>query len=300
MQARTALERSENPVRPLLKWAGGKTRLIPQYKPYFPNRGVVYYEPFAGGGAVFLYLASRGLVKKAFLNDLNTELVNLYTVVRDEPEELIERACAMRDYYLGLDGAGRAEFYYDTRQAYNRECPASPAARAAMTVFLNKTCYNGLYRVNSKGEFNVPAGRYKSPSIVEPENVRLFSALLRETEAEIGNDDFDDSVANAARGDFVYYDPPYRPISRTSHFTSYSANSFDDAEQERLAATFRKLAGRGVRQMLSNSDPKNNDPDDNFFDDLYEGFTIKRVKASRMINSRADKRGSVSELLITV
>lgn len=293
------LSREAYKPKPFLKWAGGKSRLLAQLEPFFPKRKVVYFEPFVGGGAVFLHLAWTGRVKKAYLNDLNSDLALLYSVIKASPSELIEACLGMSGEYLRLDTAERASYYYDKRKRYNEGESADSISRAASTIFLNKTCFNGLFRVNSRGEFNVPAGKYKSPTIIEPENIFAVSRILNDCEAEILCDDFADSVANAEKGSFVYYDPPYRPLNKTACFTAYSAGGFEDNEQVRLAALFAELADKGVRQMLSNSDPKNVNPDDDFFEDLYASFKIRRVTASRNINSSGDKRGSVSELLIT-
>ncbi|WP_206617489.1 DNA adenine methylase [Geovibrio thiophilus] len=285
--------------RPFLKWAGGKSKLIPQLEPFFPKKRTVYFEPFIGGGAVFLHLAAKGLIKKAFLNDLNSDLAGLYSVIKYTPADFIESCLALSFEYLALDDVERAEYYYDKRKQYNAGTGFESVTRAAATVFLNKTCFNGLFRVNSKGEFNVPAGRYKSPTIIDPENIYAVSRALTETEAEITCADFNEALDGASKGSFVYYDPPYRPLNKTACFTTYSTGGFDDGEQVRLASCFRKLADRGAVQMLSNSDPKNADPADSFFEELYGGFRIRRVKAARNINSSADKRGSISELLIT-
>ncbi len=285
--------------RPFLKWAGGKAKLIPQFEPFFPKKRTVYFEPFIGGGAVFLHLAAKGLIKKAFLNDLNSDLAGLYSVIKNSPSNFIESCLSLSCEYLALDDRERAEYYYSKRRQYNAGKGFEPVTRAAATVFLNKTCFNGLFRVNSRGEFNVPAGRYKSPTIIEPENIFAVSRALNETEAEITNADFGDALAEASKNSFVYYDPPYRPLNKTACFTTYSTGGFDDTEQVRLASCFRGLSEKGAVQMLSNSDPKNADPADSFFETLYGGFRIRRVRAARNINSSADKRGSISELLIT-
>lgn len=301
MSLRQALKLSSEAYKPkpFLKWAGGKSRLIAQLEPFFPKRKVVYFEPFIGGGAVFLHLASTGKIKKAFLNDLNSDLALLYSVIKLTPAELIQSCVAMSNEYLKLDTTSRAAYYYDKRKRYNEGESTDPISRAATTIFLNKTCFNGLFRVNSKGEFNVPAGKYKSPTIIEPENIFAVNRILNDCDAEILCEDFADSVSSAEKGNFVYYDPPYRPLNKTACFTAYSAGGFEDNEQVRLAELFATLSLRGVKQMLSNSDPKNVNPDDKFFDDLYGSFKMRRVIASRNISSNGEKRGSVSELLIT-
>jgi DNA adenine methylase len=299
LSLRQALTLQPQRPKPFLKWAGGKGRLLNQLEPFFPSSPKVYFEPFIGGGAVFLYLASTGRVKKAFLNDINTDLAQLYKIIRDCPNDFINEAEKLSSDYLSVDGEARAAYYYGKRQEYNSGKKQTELERAAATVFLNKTCFNGLYRVNSKGKFNVPAGRYAEPTIFEPENIMTVSALLNKTEAEITSIDFEKSLSPADKGCFVYYDPPYRPLNRTSCFTTYCSGGFDDAEQKRLAKVYSKLSKFGALQMLSNSDPKNTDPEDTFFDDLYKGNRIVRVKAARMINSKAGGRSSISELLIT-
>ena len=284
---------------PFLKWAGGKSRLLPQMQKFFPTKPKVYFEPFVGGGAVFLHLASAGLIKKAFLNDLNPDLVNLYCVIKTSPTDFIKTCLDLSAKYISLNELERTEFYYIKRKKYNSGKGYDSVTRAAATVFLNKTCFNGLFRVNSKGKFNVPVGRYKSPTIIEPENIFAVSRILNSTEAEITCLDFEEALLNSSSNSFIYYDPPYRPLNKTSSFTAYALGGFDDAEQTRLAENFNKLSAKNVLQMLSNSDPKNTNPEDLFFEELYSKHKIHRVKASRSINSKGAKRGTLNELLIT-
>ncbi len=262
--------------RPFLKWAGGKGKLIQQYIPYFPKKFKTYYEPFLGGAAVFFYLNPPS----AALTDINAELVNAYRCVRDNVEELILnlevhqlRHC--RDYY------------YQVRQ--------SPAVtnieKAARLIYLNKTCFNGLYRENSKGEFNVPIGKYKNPKICNPALLRSVSAALQN--AQINVKPFEEILEQASScDDFVYFDPPYHPLSPTSNFTAYSRYSFSQDDQIRLKYVFAELAERGVKVMLSNSDCP-------FIRELYRDFNINSIIAPRLINSDARKRGNITELLIT-
>jgi DNA adenine methylase len=264
------------PSRPFLKWAGGKNKLIQQYIPYFPKQFKTYYEPFLGGGAVFFYLNPSS----AALTDINAELVNAYRCVRDNVEELI---VILEEHQLkhGKD------YYYKVRQG---NC-ATNLEKAARLIYLNKTCYNGLYRENSKGEFNVPIGKYKNPKICNSTLLRSVSAALQT--AQINVRPFEDILDRVSScDDFVYFDPPYHPISSTSNFTAYSRYSFSSDDQIRLKHVFAELAERGVKVMLSNSDCQ-------FIRELYKDFNISSITASRLINSKALKRGKISEVLIT-
>lgn len=265
--------------RPFLKWAGGKGRLIEQYQPYFPRHFRCYHEPFLGGGAVFFYLSEY--CQKAVLADLNEELVNVYRCVRDDIDGVIE---LLERHRLNHCQA----YYYDMRAQRNL---TSPHHRAARLIYLNKTCFNGLYRENSKGHFNVPMGRYKNPNICDAPILRLASASLQR--ADITCTPFAHSLQRAyEHDDFVYFDPPYHPISATSSFTGYNRYGFTAKDQQQLCETFTSLADRGVQVMLSNSDCP-------FIHDLYQDFYIHAIQASRAINSNAKRRGKISELLIT-
>jgi DNA adenine methylase len=265
-----------NPLsaRPFLKWAGGKSQLVPDLLRYAPAEYGRYYEPFLGGGALFFALQPR----QATLSDSNTHLIEVYRVVRREPEALIERL-------------GR---YRATREAYYRvraQEPArlAPVERAARFVYLNRTCYNGLYRVNSRGQFNVPFGRYKNPRLCDAEGLRAASRALRRAKLRAG--DFEASTAEAGRGDLVYFDPPFDPLSPTASFTSYTAGGFGPEEQARLAQTCRVLAQRGCHVMVSNSDTP-------LIRRLYRGFRIVELQARRAINRNGGGRGPVTELLV--
>jgi DNA adenine methylase len=243
-------------------------------------------------------------VRDILLADLNPELMLAYRTIQREVESLIDQLAEMQNDYLALDVAQRKQFFYETRTAFNRQLHVidfdafNPTwvKRCAQIIFLNRTCYNGLFRVNAKGEFNVPAGRYKTPAICDAANLRAVSRVLQGAALHLG--DFTDIEEFVDRDTFVYLDPPYRPISRTAHFRSYSVHDFDDAEQLRLAAFYRRLDGAGAKLMLSNSDPQNECPDDDFFDDAYAGFRIERVEATRNINRNAHGRGAIRELLI--
>ena len=275
-------ETSATSAAPVLKWAGGKRRLLAQYEPHFPGTFDRYFEPFFGGGAVFFWLFSRGLLNNTpvFLNDVNPELVNFYTVLRDDCESLISKLQEHAKKH-GKD------YYYETRAKKQRQM--KPANRAARLMYLNRTCFNGLYRVNSKGEFNVPMGRYKNPLICDPAGLRAASAALQEGTFGLGC--FEEAVSGAKAGDLVYFDPPYVPLNTTSSFTSYTRENFTLEDQERLAQTFRELAHRGVKVCLSNSDTP-------VVRDLYKDFTQHVIMAPRAINSKADRRQKVSELLV--
>lgn len=300
---------SKTAAKPFLKWAGGKTQLLDELTKRIPKElgggGISsFVEPFIGGGAVFFYLNSRFSFDECHLFDSNEELVLAYTVVRDDVEDLIDCLGSMAGEYLPLDDPDRNEYYYSIRDLFNSEKEGinfkrygrAWVPRAAQLIFLNRTCYNGLFRVNSKGGFNVPFGRYKNPKIVNPGILRTDSDVLSNTKVRQG--DFADSVRYVRDDSFVYFDPPYRPLSPTASFTAYSSNGFNDREQRRLADFYKKCDNKGAKLMLSNSDPKNIDPDDNFFDDLYSDFRIERVPAKRMINCDGGKRGAVEEILV--
>ena len=262
--------------RPFLKWAGGKSRLIPQYLPYFPKKFTNYYEPFLGGGAVFFHLQP----KSAVLTDINANLINTYCCVRDRVEELIT-------YLNKHELRHNKEYYYDVRSYPG----GTEIERAARLIYLNKTCFNGLYRENSKGEFNVPMGKYKNPRICNADLLRSVSALLKSVTIEQRH--FEDVLKYAhSAEDFVYFDPPYFPINDTSYFTSYSRDAFTKDDQIRLREVFAELASKKVKVLLSNSDCE-------FIRELYSGFKIYPILAARAINSKAKLRGKVAEVLIT-
>jgi DNA adenine methylase len=268
-------------ARPFIKWAGGKAKLIEQFKPFLPTDFDCYHEPFLGGGALFFYLAPQlqAQGKRAYLSDLNPELVNVYRCVRDRVEDLIEQLAEHQAHHS-------EERYYAVRsQPY-----ADNLQRAARFIYLNKTCYNGLYRENAKGRFNVPIGRYKNPKICAPELLRPASAALQI--AEISERPFA-AVLDHAKGerDFVYFDPPYHPLSDTSKFTAYSRYQFAEPQQIELKEVIAQLAARHVRVLASNSDCP-------FIRELYKGFQVETITAARSINSKASKRGKITEVLL--
>ncbi|MBW4612190.1 MAG: DNA adenine methylase [Desmonostoc vinosum HA7617-LM4] len=265
-------------TRPFLKWAGGKGRLIQQYLRYFPKNYKTYYEPFLGGGAVFFHLQPTASI----LTDINTDLIITYCCVRDNVEELI---CLLKEH----KSRHNRDYYYSVRSS-NTD---SNLEKAARLIYLNKTCFNGLYRVNSQGKFNVPLGRYHNPNICDEDSLRAASVAL--SQSEIKQADFADMLNHTmSSDDFVFCDPPYYPISNTSYFTGYSRYSFDAKDQERLRDTCAELASRGVKVMICNSNCE-------FIRDLYNeiNFKIHLIEAARSINSNTKKRGLIYELLIT-
>lgn len=268
---------------PFLKWAGGKGDLLPQYRQFFPRDASTYFEPFVGSGAVFFYLRGIDFAHRYRLFDVNAELVNTFAAVRDHAESLIEllRAHKQRHsaaYYLHIRSMDR--------QGLER---LSPTERAARMIYLNRTCYNGLWRVNSKGHFNVPMGRYENPAILDEQRLQAASEALAGTEIAVRG--FRDAVQDAREGDFVYFDPPYAPLSPTSNFTSYAAGDFGEGDQHTLAEVYRQLSARKCKAMLSNSDTP-------LIRDLYSGFRIETVQAKRRINSNKARRGLISELVV--
>ena len=264
---------------PIVKWAGGKSRLLDELTARSPRRFRRYFEPFLGGAALYFRLAPRFGV----LSDCNADLINMYRCVAWNVEAVIRRLARHRDDHTEAH-------YYKMRERWNTDGQlAADVDRAAAFIYLNKTCYNGLWRVNSRGKFNVPVGRYDEPSIFDPVAMRAASKLLQR--AEIAPGHFADAAETARAGDFIYFDPPYHPLSETANFTSYTAGSFGPDDQRELAAIARALVRRGCSVMVSNSDTA-------FIRDLYKGFRIDEVDCSRAINSKASARGPQRELII--
>lgn len=291
------------PAKPFIKWVGGKGQLLTTIKQRLPQRLIegssfTYVEPFIGGGAMlFFMLQSFSNIKKAIINDISSALVNAYRVVKEQPSALIQQLSIFADQYRVLSDEERKAFYLGIRAAYNETKDNLGVETAARLIFLNKTCFNGLYRVNAKGSFNVPFGRYTSPNICNAETIMAASALLQKVEILEG--DFADVIDYVSEGTFVYFDPPYRPLTRTAAFNTYAEGGFGDGEQRRLKAFFDVLNhDHGAALMLSNSDCRAVNPEDLFFDKLYADYYIERVHAGRMLNSKASARGKVSELLI--
>ncbi|MEW6729783.1 MAG: DNA adenine methylase [Acidobacteriota bacterium] len=264
------------PVSPFVKWAGGKRRLLDQYASYLPspNQFNRYFEPFLGGGAVFFYLRPQ----RAVLADLNAELINCYKIVKEFPEELIAN---LRKHKVN------EEYFYRLRET--DPATLSELARASRFIYLNKTCYNGLYRVNSQGQFNVPYGRYKRPLICDPIGIHAASTALQAAQLKVSS--FEKTVRQARRGDFVYFDPPYVPLTPTASFTSYTPDSFSNRDQERLAELVHQLNARGCLVMVSNSNTT-------LVRELYRNYSIKVAQCPRSINSNIFARGAITELVI--
>ena len=291
-------------VRPFVKWAGGKGSLIPQITKYYPEdlkTGVIdkYVEPFVGGGAVLIDILQKYDVKEAYAYDTNKDLINAYNVIKTDVNSLINKLKKYEDEYISLEMEDRKKYYYDVRSEYNSseiKDGKTSLKRAAEFIFLNRTCFNGLYRVNQNGDFNVPMGKYKNPTICDEENLEALSKLIKNVEFICG--DYQTTEEIVDKNTFVYFDPPYRPLSVTSGFTSYTKDDFDDEDQKQLASYFRTLDTKDAKLMLSNSNPKNVNEEDTFFDDIYSGFNINELQANRMINANANKRGKISELLI--
>lgn len=321
MKIYTSTENKENKVsdlfyeyklgaKPFLKWVGGKRQLLSQFNELYPielklKKIKNYYEPFVGGGAVFFDVAQNYEVENAFLYDINDELILAYKVIQRDVYKLIEFLHRYEKQYKKLDDEKRKEYYYELRENYNlqrfnidyNKYSENWIPRVAQTIFLNKTCFNGLFRFNSKGGFNSPMGRYKNPKILDEQNLLNVSKLLEI--ATIKKADFREVKNDIRNNSFVYFDPPYRPISKTSNFTSYSKFNFQDDEQLQLARLFYELDRQGHKLMLSNSDPKNTNPNDDFFETIYADFNIKRVDAKRSINSNGNKRNSIKEIVVT-
>lgn len=290
------------PARPFIKWVGGKTQLLDDIKNSLPRDlsqrdGMTYVEPFVGGGAVlFWILQEYPNITRAIINDINAELICTYRVVKYNVESLIIELKRLQAEYLQLDDVARKQYFLAQRERFNGN-DKTDIETAALFIFLNRTCFNGLYRVNSKGKFNVPHGRYSNPKICDEETLRADSAVLQRVEILCG--DFTQTGKYADDNVLYYFDPPYRPLTETAAFTSYSKEGFDDAEQTRLRDFCDHIASKHALFVASNSDPQNADNGDNFFDNLYGRFSIRRVSATRMINSKADGRGMVSEIMIS-
>ena len=290
--------------KPFIKWVGGKGQLLPEISKLYPvelgktiNK---YAEIFIGGGAVLFDILSKYRLDDVYISDKNLELINTYKTIRDNVDILIKSLKEMENQYVPMNNEDRKVYYYEKRSEYNNlkiNIEENNIRKAALFIFLNKTCFNGLYRVNKKGEYNVPMGAYKNPKICDEENLKNVSLALKNV--KIIYADYRESKDFIDDNTFVYIDPPYRPLNITSSFTSYTENDFSDKEQIELANYIDSLNEKGAKVVISNSDPKNSNENDNFFDDLYKNYNINRVKATRMLNSNASLRGSINELLIT-
>ena len=287
-------------AKPFVKWVGGKSQLLNEIRRKYPQNIEKYCEPFVGGGAVLFDILQTFQPSEVLINDINKELINTYSQVKNSCEELILQLNGLQEKYKKLSEEERKILFYEKRNRYNEikinDNETENLEKAVLFIFLNKTCFNGLYRVNSKGFFNVPFNNAKNPLICDEDNLRSCSYLLQNVTLKVG--DYKECESFIDEKTFVYIDPPYRPLTQTSAFTSYSENQFSDKEQIELADFIEKLSTNGATVVASNSDPKNSDENDNFFDELYADFEIERVFASRMVNSKGNGRGVIKELLI--
>ena len=288
-------------AKPFIKWVGGKSQLLDEIRDKYPSKIEKYCEPFVGGGAVLFDVLSRYQPKTVLINDINKELINTYSQIKNNCPEMIAQLSDLQSSYKSHSLEENKAFFYEKRSRYNElkvnGNEAENLEKAVLFIFLNKTCFNGLYRVNSKGLFNVPFNNAKNPLLCDSDNLLTCSELLKNVQMQVG--DYKECKNFIDKGTFVYIDPPYRPITQTSAFTSYSENGFSDKEQIELGTFITDISEKGAFVLASNSDPKNADKNDNFFDELYSNFEIERVSASRMINSNAKKRGAINEILIS-
>jgi DNA adenine methylase len=291
-----------NNGKPFIKWVGGKTQLINSIEEVLPkdlkhNKNLTYIEPFVGGGAVLFWVLQKyPNIKKAVINDINPDLTTAYKTIKHNPRGLILELQSIQNEYLPLNEYNRKEYFLMKRDRFNTKT-LEPIENTALFIFLNRTCFNGLFRVNSKGLFNVPFGKYANPKICDEQTILADSELLQKVEILTG--DFEATLKHADENSFFYFDPPYKPLSDTSSFNSYAKEVFNDTEQIRLRDFCHRIDLLGHKFVLSNSDLKGKNPHDNFFDELYKQFDIQRVYANRMVNSKVEKRGKLTELLIT-
>ena len=288
-------------TKPFVKWAGGKSQLISDIRKKYPKNIKCYCEPFVGGGAVLFDILANYKPEKVLINDINKELIITYYQLQNNVDNLIKKLFALQNEFISADLEQRKIIYNNNRKLYNslknKSCENNELEIASLFIFLNKTCFNGLYRVNKNGDFNVPMGSYKNPLICDEFNLKKSSSLLKNVKIICG--DYSRCIDYINDETFVYIDPPYRPLTQTSSFTSYSAKVFDDKEQIRLAKFINIISEKGAIVVASNSDPQNTDENDMFFDNLYRNYSIKRIQAKRAINSKSEGRGNVSELLIS-
>lgn len=296
--------KEEKAAKPFLKWAGGKGQLlheIEQYYPFADGKIKKYAEPFVGGGAVLFDILDKYDLDEVYISDINAELMNTYRVIRDDIDSLIELLVALQNDFLPIDTDARKAYYLRKRARFNdlkvNGNESYRVEKAALMIFLNKTCFNGLYRVNKKGLFNVPMGAYKNPLICDNDNLRAVSEKLQRVTIVYG--DYKKSADFIDESTFVYFDPPYRPITNTASFTAYTENAFNDEKQLELAKFVDEMNKKGAKIVISNSDPKNINAEDDFFEKIYATYRIKSVEATRMINCQAQARGKIKELLIS-
>ena len=290
-------------AKPFLKWAGGKGQLLSQLSEHLPERiskePFAYIEPFVGGGAMLFYMLQHfGNIKKAVINDVNEDLILTYRIIKDDVEALIANLDRLEKDYLAItDQNGRSQIFYAVREQYNQHI-GDNIERASQLIFLNKTCFNGLYRVNRRGQFNVPFGKYANPTICNAKLLRADSQLLQSAQVEICQGDYAQTLPQIDGLTFVYLDPPYRPLDATSSFTAYAKGDFNDDDQRVLAVFCHQLTEKGCLWMESNADCSAKNPEDRFFEELYSNYRIERVNAARFINANPSKRGKLTELLI--
>ncbi len=291
----------KNIAKPFLKWAGGKSQLINTFDELLPQElknGAIdtYIEPFVGGGAILFHILQNYNIKIAYINDINKELINCYRCLKANVVEVINHLKLLEKDYL--ESEDRSKYFYKVRNRYNEIHLNGHLdyEKCADFIFLNKTCFNGLYRVNKEGKFNVPHGKYKNPLICDENNLLLCSKILQKVEITFGS--YEQVLEKANEKTFIYFDPPYRPLIENASFTNYDKSGFNDEDQIKLAKNYKLLNEKKCVLMLSNSDPKNTNKEDNFFDNLYNGFYIERVYAKRMINCQASKRGNVTEIVV--
>ncbi len=291
-------------LKPILKWAGGKTQLLAEISHAYPigfGESIRRYaEPFVGGGAVLLDILSKYELDAVYISDVNAELINMYIAVRDSVDDLISLLSKYQSVYLELDKDERKQYYYQKRDEFNgliaNGRSKNGVLSAALFIFLNRTCFNGLYRANKSGFFNVPKGNQEHPKICNKENLRAVSTALANIQIVCG--DYSAAKSFINKETLVYLDPPYRPLKGRDSFISYTETEFDDSCQRALAGFIEEISAKGAYIILSNSDPKNVDQEDHFFEDLYADYDIQRIKAKRKINRNSDHRGYITELLI--
>lgn len=294
-------------AKPFLKWAGGKKQLLKEIENYYPfkdSKMTKYVEPLVGGGAVLFDILNKYDLKEVYISDTCAELINTYRIIKSQVNSLLKLLKEYQTEYLLLSIEEKKAYYNLKRDKFNsiklnmnEESNKENIEKAALMIFLNKTCFNGLYRVNSKGKFNVPMGAYKNPLICDEINLKAVSKKLQKVTIIYG--EYIKSLKFIDENTFVYIDPPYRPLNKTSYFTAYNENLFTDHEQIELVNFINTINNKKAKVLISNSDPKNVDENDSFFDELYKNYNIKRVKATRMINSKKDSRGKINELLIS-
>ena len=298
-------------ARPFIKWVGGKGQLLSQFQNYYPHdlrkhRITKFAEPFLGGGAVFFDVMQRFDIKSGYVSDVNKDLVLTYWVVQQKYDSLLDFLDQYQKEYDNTPTEKRNDLFLEIRKHFNQQrfeinykhLSDNWIPRAAQLIFLNKTCFNGLFRLNSKGEFNVPFGKYQTPTIIDEVNIKAAHRVLQRAEIRIGN--YNDSINFIDDNTFVYFDPPYRPLTDTSSFTTYAGKTFTDNDQREVANYFQHLDNTtNAMLMLSNSDPKNSNPDDIFFETIFPNYNFYQVSANRAINSNGSKRGAINELIIT-